>query len=108
MVLVFYPSIFFARSRHRRWPGALLRFLLLLHLCRRAYVSAPPLPHPECGLQDTGISTDLEGSRPISSLAGSGKDGHCTHDNGRENSQDGYSLCNRCFIGSSLCNLVFF
>ena len=49
-----------------------------------------PFPHPECGSQDTGVGTGLEGSQLISSLAGSGKDGHCTiHNNGRVNRQDG-------------------
>ena len=34
----------------------------------------PPLPHPECGLQDT-VGICLKGSRPASSLAGCAADG---------------------------------
>ena len=50
----------------------------------------PPLPHPECGLQDTciSISTGLESSWPTSSLTGSGKDGHRNHEQ-REREQPG-------------------
>jgi hypothetical protein len=74
-------------------PQAVVRVFSRFLLLRLAGVSAP-LPHPECGLQDTciSISTGLESSRPTSSLTGSGMDGHRNHEQRRENSQDGLAL----------------
>ena len=67
-----------------------------------------PFPHPECGLQDTGIGIGLEGSRLTSSLTGSGKDGHCTyHDNGRENARTDTHSLQACIIGFRRVYLVF-
>ena len=85
IVSVFYPSISFARSCHRRWSGCSPDFCFcVLH-------AHPPLPHPECGLQDTCISinTRLGGSRPTSSLTRSGKDVHRTNHEQREREQPG-------------------
>ena len=70
-------------------PQVVVRVFSRILFLRLACVSAP-LPHPECGLQDTciSISTGLESSRPTSSLTGSGKDGHRNHEQ-REREQPG-------------------
>ena len=75
-------------------PQAVVRVFSRFLLLRLARVSAS-LPHPECGLQDTciSISTGLEGSRPNSSITGSGKDGHRTNHEQRERErQNGMAL----------------